>query len=97
MFGIDWGNPETFWLNLTNVMLGVVVLACAAALFYGLAADLIAKARRRVEMAGLDQEVRDLHAMHLPELGLTMADGGEPVDPPKFRKPEKTKLPKRPR
>ena len=105
MFGIDWGNPETFWLNLTNVMLGVVTLACAVALFYGLAVDLLAKARKRVEMAGLDREVTDLHALHLPELGLMMADGGEPVEPPAanpaetplFRKAEKLKLPKRPR
>jgi hypothetical protein len=80
MFGVDWGNPETFWLNATNLMLGVVTLACAGALIYGLAGDLLAKARQRLTVAGLDRELKDLHSYDLPELGLTMADGGEPVD-----------------
>ncbi len=80
MFGVDWSNPETFWLNATNLMLGLVTLACAGALIYGLAGDLLAKARQKLTVAGLDREMRDLHAMHVPELGLTMADGGEPVD-----------------
>lgn len=80
MFGVEWSNPETFWLNATNLMLGVVTLACAGALIYGLAWDLVAKARRKLTVAGLQQEMQDLHALHLPELGLTMADGGEPVE-----------------
>jgi hypothetical protein len=80
MFGIDWSNSETFWLNATNLMLGLVTLACAGALIYGLAGDLLAKARQRLTVAGLDRELRDLHALELPELGLTMADGGEPVE-----------------
>jgi hypothetical protein len=86
MFGVDWNNPETFWLNATNLMLGVVTLACVGALVYGLAWDLVAKARRRLSMAGLDQELRDLHSLQVPELGLTMADGGEPVKNPNEKK-----------
>jgi hypothetical protein len=80
MFGVEWSNPETFWLNATNLMLGFVTLACAGALIYGLAGDLLAKARQKMTVAGLDRELRDLHALQLPELGLTMADGGEPVE-----------------
>ena len=26
MFGIDWGNSQTLWLNLTNLALGIVTL-----------------------------------------------------------------------
>ena len=81
MFGVDWSNPETFWLNAINLMLGLVTLACVGAIAYGLAGDLLAKVRQRTK------EAKDLHALHLPELGLTMADGGEPVaDQPQSKK-----------
>ena len=40
MFGVDWSNPETFWLNATNLMLGVVTLACAGALPLGVTDNL---------------------------------------------------------
>ena len=46
-------------------------------------------------MSTLDREVSDLvasfhdgHAFHLPELGVTMADGGEPLDKPLGKKEE---------
>jgi hypothetical protein len=35
-------------------------------------------------MNGLDDELR--HMMQVPGLGWTMADGGEPVDPPAEKK-----------
>ena len=85
MFGINWSDPQTFWLNITNAALGVVVLISIAAVAIGVVQELYA--RRRLRTNGLDREVRDLvadfhsgHALNVPGLGLTMADGGEPVD-----------------
>ena len=85
MFGVDWSNPETLWLNLTNLGLGIVTLVCLAVVTWGIAIDVRARLRRRAGAA--DQDVRELlasfddHALHVPELGLTMADGGEKVEP----------------
>jgi hypothetical protein len=87
MFGINWSDPETYWLNITNAALGIVVLLCVAAVAFGVLQELYA--RRRLRTSGLDREVKDLvtsfdgHAFDVPGLGLTMADGGEPIDPKK--------------
>jgi hypothetical protein len=85
MFGINWSDPQTYWLNLTNAALGLVVVICIAAVAIGVVQELYA---RRKKAGALDREVRELvagyqdgHAFDLPGLGLTMADGGEPIDP----------------
>jgi hypothetical protein len=90
MFGVNWSDPETYWLNITNAALGVVVLLCVAAVAIGVLQELYA--RRKLRTHALDREVKDLlasygdnHAFDVPGLGLTMADGGEPVDPKKER------------
>jgi hypothetical protein len=82
MFGVNWSDPQTYWLNITNFGLGLVVLICIAAVAVGVVQELYA--RRKVH--SMDREVRDLvasygdgHAFHVPDLGLTMADGGEPL------------------
>jgi hypothetical protein len=68
-----------------NVALGAVVVVCCFAVAYGVVQEIAARRRKRAAAAGLDREVSDLvaaydgHAFHSPELGLTMADGGEPV------------------
>jgi hypothetical protein len=66
------------WLNATNALLGIVVFACVIAIggvmFHDIANRIRARARERGHF------VYDQHAMHVPELGLTMADGGEPTD-----------------
>ena len=86
MFGINWSDPQTFWLNVTNAGLGLVVLACCIAVGIGVVQELAAR-RRKATVRDLDGEVRDLvagygdtHAFHVPGLGLTMADGGERID-----------------
>jgi hypothetical protein len=72
-----------------NFALGAVVLVCCAIVAYGVVQELAARRRKRAAIAGLDREVSDLvsgydsHAFRTPELGLTMADGGEPVNPAK--------------
>lgn len=74
MLSIDWSNPETLWLNLTNLGLGVVTLICVIAVGYSIVFEVWARKRATVS--------DEPHAMHVPELGWTMADGGEPVDKP---------------
>jgi hypothetical protein len=78
-------DPSTYWLTVMNVALGAVVVVCCFVVAYGVVQELAARRRKRAAAAGLDREVSDLvagydgHAFHTPELGLTMADGGEPV------------------
>ncbi len=80
-------DPEVLWLNVMNGALGLVVLICcvvlAGAVIYQLT---IASKRREKNIAGAEGEMRtmlgtaDDHAFRVPNLGLTMADGGEPTD-----------------
>jgi len=77
-------DPSTYWLTITNAALGVVVLICCVAVAIGVFHEIVAKRRKVTAMSKIDREVTDLvaayqdgHAFHLPQLGLTMADGGE--------------------
>jgi ABC-type lipoprotein release transport system permease subunit len=70
VFSINWSDPQTFWLNVTNLALGLVVLICVLVMTAGILQELRERARRRAA-----------HAFVTPELGLTMADGGEPLSP----------------
>jgi hypothetical protein len=80
-------DPSTYWLTFTNAALGIVVLICCVAVAVGVVQEIAAKRKKVAAMSKLDREVNDLvnsyqdgHAFHLPELGMTMADGGESVD-----------------
>jgi hypothetical protein len=68
----DWSDPNTFWLNITDIVLGAVTLACLAFVGQAVVRELYARFSARVP--------GDSHAIAVPELGLTMADGGEPVE-----------------
>jgi len=78
-------DPSTYWLTITNIGLGVVVLICCGAVAFGIVQELVARRRKRASMSQLDREVADLvsaydgHVFHIPGLGVTMADGGDPV------------------
>lgn len=69
-----------------NVVLGLVVLVCGGALVVGVLEEIAARRRKRAELSSLDREVSGLvaayddHTFRVPELGMTMADGGDPVD-----------------
>lgn len=85
---------DTFWLNVTNIGLGVVIAICVLVMAVGITKDLLA---RRFRRAALESEADgDLRAMvgdggdlfSVPGLGLTMADGGEQA-PPQPRKDKK--------
>jgi len=76
-------DPATYWLNFTNIALGVLVLVACAAVVIGVVQELAARRRKAAGLSKLDREVADLvasydgHAFNVPGLGLTMADGGE--------------------
>jgi len=79
-------DPSTYWLTVTNVVLGLVVLVCCVAVAVGVVQELAARRRKAVAASELDREVADLvsayggHAFQVPGLGVTMADGGEKLD-----------------
>ena len=77
-------DSSTYWLTFTNAALGIVVLICILAVGIGVLQELAARRKKRAQLSQLDREVSDLvasfqdgHAFHSPELGITMADGGE--------------------
>lgn len=74
MFGIEFLDPATRWLNITNLALGIVTLACVVAVVWGAAVELIERARARAAA------IADDHAFVVRGLGITMADGGERTD-----------------
>ena len=75
---IDWTETQTFWLNAANIGVGVATLSCFAALGYGLAKDLRDGIRRRRASHNPVTPIND-DVFKVPGLGLTMADGGEPI------------------
>lgn len=74
MFNLDWSNPATLPLNITNLILLVVTVACVAIVGAGIFQELSSRLRKR---AGILQRM-DEHELAVPGLGWTMADGGEP-------------------
>jgi hypothetical protein len=64
------------WLNITNAALGIVAFICVAVVAVAIFHDVAEWVRRRA--AAREHFVYDNHTLALPELGLTMADGGEP-------------------
>jgi len=79
-------DSSTYWLTITNIGLGVVTLICCIAVAFGVVQELAAKRKKKAALSALDNEVSDLaasfgdgHAFQFPQLGLTMADGGEPT------------------
>lgn len=79
-------DPSTYWLTFTNIALGVVVLICCIAVAVGVVQELAARRKKLAAEAALDRELTDFHVFDLPNLGVTMADGGEELrkkEPPK--------------
>jgi len=82
---LNWSDPGTTWLNITNIVLGVVVVLCVVIMLGGVAHEFISRRYQRSRVhAELDRDMRllaDDHAFHSPSLGITMADGGEQHKP----------------
>ena len=72
-----------FWLNLTNIALGVVVFLAVLVVAYALVWELVSRHKKPRNLANLDEEpeamLRD--GRSVPGLGVTMADGGERIKP----------------
>ena len=86
MAGENW----TMWLNITNFALGLVTLVALLVVFLSVGWDLLThkvKSSSRVDLGNIDADLKALlqgsHSFTVPEFGLTMADGGEKVAPPK--------------
>lgn len=83
MAGENW----TMWLNITNFALGIVTLIALLLVFFAVGWDLLL---RRVhapkpDWSKVDADLRAMlhagsHSLSVPELGLTMADGGERME-----------------
>jgi hypothetical protein len=89
----DW----VLWLNVTNIALGVVVVLAVLLVAYGVVWELVARHKKHSGLRDLDAEMRSMlhdefsHSLAVPELGLTMADGGEHVKPDSKKPPEEKK------
>jgi hypothetical protein len=82
----EFGDPRTFWLNVTNIALGVVTGICVLVLGKALFQEIM----QRVRADKRENVKTDEYSYMVPELGLTMADGGERLDTDRwsFRKEE---------
>ena len=76
-------NDWTFWLNVTNAGLGLVMLGAVLIVCFAMFREYLrAEAPQPRTADGLDKTLaamlrKESHHMFVPELGLTMADGGE--------------------
>jgi hypothetical protein len=69
---VDMQDPQTYWLNVTNIGLGLATLAGLGLVAYAVGQEFLARSmQRRSSASGVDDHV------FLGELGVTMADGGE--------------------
>jgi len=71
---VNWGDPGTFWLNVTNAALGVFTIVAFAIVVGGVVIELAERLKKRIASAA-----GDAHILHVPVLGPTMADGGERI------------------
>jgi hypothetical protein len=87
-----------FWLNITNLVLGIVVILAAVAVGYGLVWEFVLRHKKAHRAAAnVDVEFQKMlqdefsHSLPVPELGFTMADGGDILNPPPQEPEEKEK------
>jgi len=95
MAGENW----TLWLNITNLVLGIVTLIALLVVFFAVGWDLLVRKVEKAPEADLRHIDADLkailqagsHSFSVPELGLTMADGGERIPPSKVKPNQRSK------
>lgn len=66
---------EVFWLNVTNIVLGLATLICLLVIGYAALREI--RECVRVKASGIAKV--DDHAFVVSGLGITMADGGEKI------------------
>ena len=69
-------DPRTIWLLLTNLVLGVAVVACGVMLVWCLTKDVRRRRREKREESTVPIDFLD----GLENLGVTLPDGGEKID-----------------
>ncbi len=81
MFALNGSDPQTQWLTITNVLLGIVVAISLIVMTGGIVQEIVSRIRRRRRFAAeIDRDMRrlsDMRTFEVPGLGITMADGGE--------------------
>ena len=88
MAGENW----TFWFNMTNFALGIITVFAIVVVFGAVGWDLLLRkapkprAVNAGDLARFDAEIQSWfdagpHSLSVPGLGLTMADGGEKIEP----------------
>jgi hypothetical protein len=95
MAGENW----TMWLNITNFALGLVTVIAVLVVFFAVGWDLLVRKIARtpeVDLRSIDADLKALlhggsHSFSVPELGLTMADGGERIGPPSKKASDRKK------
>lgn len=93
MAGENW----TFWLNMTNFALGMITVLALVVVFGAVGWDLLVRKVHHGRELGstdlnrFDEDLRAMlqgsHSLSVPGLGLTMADGGERVEPSRSEDP----------
>lgn len=73
---MNFMDPETMWLNLTNAALGLLTVVCIVAVVRVALQEWLWRTTEHVNEALPD----DTHAFDIAGLGITMADGGERLD-----------------
>ncbi|MGZ4788518.1 MAG: hypothetical protein ACXVZX_08350 [Terriglobales bacterium] len=87
----------TFWLNMTNFALGIITVLALLVVFGAVGWDLLvrkahtAREHGNLDLSTLDGELRAMlngsNSLYEPGLGLTMADGGERIEPTESKAP----------
>jgi hypothetical protein len=76
----DPTDPAVLWLNIMNFALGLVCLVCIGIIAVAVAREIAMRLRMRARLTGpVETPAADDHGFFAPDLGYTMADGGEPV------------------
>ena len=70
----DLSNPNTFWLNTISFVLALVIVASGLGVVRVAYSNARVRFRNRIHVAGHD------HSIMVPDLGITMADGGARID-----------------
>lgn len=79
----DFSNPDTMWLNITNVVLGAVTLIACIAVGYGVVRELALKFKEsRVHVPAASEHT------FVDSLGYLVADGGEKTDEEAHKEPK---------
>jgi hypothetical protein len=88
----DLSDPKMIWLNITNIVLGIVTLVCCVVVGYGVVQEIL----MRIRKSRTNPVISDDHTFLVPGLGVTMADGGKRIikDSPAVSEKEQTSISK---